>query len=177
MQNYVLVGPLAGRTITLGGHQFVEGVFKFGPTDDVMPSDQDKALKAKLLAKMYQAFPEGSAELEAAQRRFKEGKAPDNELDVAKREDEDQAQRKPAGASGSDRSIKGAVRTALTKLDAKNDEHWTEGGLPSVAAVRELSSNDKVSRADITELAPNLTREEAAKVQGGGDDPLDERAE
>lgn len=74
---------------------------------------------------------------------------------------------KPAGKSP--RAIDGSIRTALTKLDPKNDEQWTSGGLPSVEAVRSASGNEEVSRADIKRLAPNLTREEAAKVAA---DPL-----
>lgn len=173
MQKYVLVGHFAGKTVALGGHQFVEGVFEFGASPEgVMPSDQEKQRKANLLAKMYQAYPEGSAELEAAQKRLAGNQTPPGELDVGKREDEEQATRQPAGGGGSERQRFGAIRTALTKLDPKEDTHWTDGGLPAVAAVRQLSGDVEVSRQDITALAPKLTREEALKI-ADEKDPLD----
>lgn len=171
-QRYILVGAHAGKTITLGGHQFIDGAFTFGAdADGVMPSDQDKARKGNLLSKLYQAYPEDSAELAAAEGRLEKNEAPPGELDVGEREKQEQEERPPVGTTAaSERAIKGAIRTAITQLDPANDEHWTDGGLPSVAAVRELSGNKDVGRADIASLAPKLTREEATKLAA---DPLD----
>lgn len=177
---FILVGPHAGKTITLGGHQFVEGAFDFGPDGaGVVPGPDEVAKKGRLLAKLYQAYPEGSPELEAAAKRIKGDKEPEGRLDVGKREEQQQAQQQPAGAGGSERARQGAVRSALTKLDPKVDAHWTGAGLPSVEAVRELSGDKEVSRGDIQNLAPKLTREEAAKLAGdegdeGEQDPLDQ---
>lgn len=50
------------------------------------------------------------------------------------------------------------IKEALIKLDTIDDEHWTEDGLPAVAAVSELVGS-KVSRKDITDAAPKFTRE------------------
>lgn len=176
MTKFVLVGGYAGKTINLGGHQFVDGAFDYstyvdGDGNTIATSPQDQALKGDFLAKNYQAYPEGSKELEAAQAKLEGGEAPNGgELDVGKREEQQQAD---AGEKQtSDRARQGAVRTALTKLNPKDDKHWTEAGLPSVEAVRELSGNKDVSRADIQNLAPKLTREEAAKLAS---DPLDEQ--
>lgn len=48
------------------------------------------------------------------------------------------------------------IRAALQKLDPKNDAHWTEDGLPAIAA---LGFKGKApSRADITNAAPKFTR-------------------
>lgn len=181
MYNYHLVGPHEGKTITLGGHRFVDGVFEYGPNaDGVAPSQEEATRKGRFLAKSYQAYLEGP-ELNAARARAngdKDAPALEPRLDVANREDEEQANREPSGAGGEAAKAatqrKGAVRTALTKLDATKDEHWTGQGLPSVEAVRELSGNKDVSRQDIGELAPNLNREEAKKVQGALVDPLDD---
>lgn len=167
---FELVGALEGTTINLGGHQFVDGVFTYGPSEDhVYPSPEDVQLKATYLGKCYQAYLVGSQAAADAKAKLEGGEAPNQgEGDVQKREDADQAERdeKPV----TDRARKGAVRDAIAKLDATNDEHWTEAGLPSVSAVRELSGNTEVSRQDIASLAPKLTREEAAKVAA---DPLD----
>lgn len=224
--NFVLVGGYAGQTLNLGGHVFRDGVFAYGPdAEGIVPSEEERRLKADYLAKSFQAYPEGSPELDAAVARL-EGNAELTEgLQVAKAEAEaphqstavpaaepaapaapaapaepavpastpaqnpsppaapaaPAAPAEPAApaapapaapaapAAPSARAAKGAIRTALAKLDPKNDEHWTDAGLPSVAAVRELTGQE-VARADITELAPKLTREEAAKVST---DPLD----
>lgn len=205
MYRYHLVGAHAGKTITLGGHEFVDGVFTFGANKEgVMPSPQEATRKSNLLGKCYQAYLEGP-ELDAAKARIeKAGAANAGELDVAKREDEEQANRPPVGTKPEPKADKpadaepeqpapaapepevtppapeqptterkGAVRTALTKLDATNDDHWTGQGLPSVEAVRELSGNKDVSRQDIQALAPKLNREEAKKIAAEQTDPLD----
>lgn len=166
MTKFVLVGGYAGKTINLGGHVFVDGVFDYSTYSDgegrtITPGRDEVELKGDYLAKNYQAFPEGSRELEEAQARIEKGERVDTDtLDINEREEREQT----------DRGRKGVIRTALTKLDAKNVDHWTDKGLPSVEAVRELSGDDKVSRKEIEELAPKLTREEAAKVAA---DPLD----
>lgn len=171
MYNFILVGPHAGKTITLGGHPFIDGVFAFGKGMEVAPGPQDVAKKGNLLGKLYQAYLEGSPQLAAAEARLAGEETPEGELRVEQREQQEQEQRQPSGAGGSGRAAQGAIRTALTKLDPENDEHWTDAGLPAVEAVRQLSGNDDVSRQDIKSLAPKLTREEAAKARTA--DPLD----
>jgi hypothetical protein len=47
------------------------------------------------------------------------------------------------------------IRAALQKLDPKNDAHWTEDGLPAIAA---LGFKKAPSRAEITNAAPKFTR-------------------
>lgn len=168
---FALVGSLEGQTINLGGHQFVDGVFTFGPNEDnVVPSDEEVRLKGIALARNYQAFRLGTTDYEAAVKRLKGGEAPEGELDVAQRETKQQQEQQQAPVEA--RARGGAIRTAIGALDPDNDAHWTSTGLPAVEAVRELSKFDDVSRADITNLAPNLTRDEAKKVKSG--DPLDQ---
>lgn len=69
-----------------------------------------------------------------------------------------------AAPTQSTRQKQGALRSALLKLDPKDAAHWTDNGLPSVAAVRQFAGDDTISRAAIQELAPKMTREEAAKA-------------
>lgn len=62
---------------------------------------------------------------------------------------------------------------ALAQLDPKNDEHWTDDGLPAVEAVQTLYGKE-VNRATITRSAPQLTRTsaEAATALITDDDDL-----
>ena len=46
----------------------------------------------------------------------------------------------------------------LTKLDAKNDNHWTMEGLPQLNVLTFLNSGVTVSREQITEAAPDFNR-------------------
>jgi hypothetical protein len=168
---FVLVGQHAGHTANLGGHDFIDGVYEFLYVQDgvrTMPSQDDVKLKAHYLARSYQAFPEGSPELAAAEEAFGRDEptpAHSEASTPAAREDAEQAKRDEAPVV--DRKVKTAVREALLKLDPANEEHWTDAGLPSVNAVRDIAGFPDVSRADIKALAPNLTREEAAKVAAG----------
>lgn len=53
------------------------------------------------------------------------------------------------------------ILLALSQLDTTNDEHWTDAGLPLVDVVSELAGIN-LSRADITEVAPEFTRDNNA---------------
>lgn len=176
---FVLVGELAGQTINLGGHDFVEGVYNFVYLQEgipTLPGVDDVKMKAIALERNYQAYPQGSAELEAAEQRYadlKAGKAPADEPAGTKdgtskslpHEAKDENDRSEALVTT--RQEKTLAREALIKLDPKNDDHWTEAGEPAVAAVRAIAGIDTISRADIKALAPKLTRDEATKVAAG----------
>jgi hypothetical protein len=172
---FVLVGALEGATVDLGGHDFVDGVYEFIYVVDgrrVSPSQDDVKMKAVSLQRNYQAFPEGSLELADAQKRYAdrdnsdEPQAPadDGSSSQLPHEAADEADRSERTISS--RKTATATRDALLKLDARNDDHWTDAGQPAVAAVRHFAGVETISRADITHLAPNLTREEAARVAG-----------
>ena len=53
------------------------------------------------------------------------------------------------------------ITKALAALDPGNDDHWTADGAPRVDAVAALTGNAEVSRQEITDAAPQLTRESA----------------
>ena len=53
------------------------------------------------------------------------------------------------------------ISDAVKKLDVMNDEHWTQAGLPSVAAVAEISGLAAVTRKDIEAVAKEYTRDVA----------------
>jgi hypothetical protein len=47
---------------------------------------------------------------------------------------------------------------AIASLDPKNDEHWTESGVPKLDVIKELTGQS-YSRKEVTEAAPKVTRE------------------
>lgn len=48
---------------------------------------------------------------------------------------------------------------ALHELDPSNDEHWTAEDLPRMEALWELAGDAKLTRGDVTSLAPEFSRE------------------
>lgn len=66
-RNFTLVGAHAGKTITLGNHNFVDGVLAFEG------SDSDVLIVTRALRDQYQAF--GPDELEEAQAAYEEARA------------------------------------------------------------------------------------------------------
>ena len=56
------------------------------------------------------------------------------------------------------------LKGVLANLDPKNNSHWTQDGLPKLEIVRLLAADSKISRDDIVSVAPELTRESAAKA-------------
>ena len=165
MHKFIITGAHAGKTINLGGYQFVDGVHTMamqGDNGNVIPSEEDAKGLGDYLGKCYQAYREGSPE----HRDFLAKQLTATAAEPAPTPSPTPAPtpaQEPA-ADELDRKQKGAIRSALVKLDPKVDAHWTDAGLPSVKAVRELSGVDTASRADVEALAPKLTRDEAAKV-------------
>ena len=50
------------------------------------------------------------------------------------------------------------IKTALQHLDMANDDLWTDDGLPRVGAVKELTGDTSITRAQITAADPTFTR-------------------
>lgn len=57
----------------------------------------------------------------------------------------------------------GKLLDALTKLDVNDDSHWTREGLPSVQVVSQFFGSG-VTRATITAVSPNTTRDNVKKA-------------
>lgn len=61
-----------------------------------------------------------------------------------------------------------AIVKALQQLDPKNDDHWTNDGLPRLDAIKGVSG---IKREDVTAAAPHFTKDnpvfEAPKADGG----------
>ncbi len=56
------------------------------------------------------------------------------------------------------------IPEALKELDPLNDDHWTADGMPRVDVVANLHGADNISRADITNAAPDFTRHSAMEA-------------
>ncbi len=63
----------------------------------------------------------------------------------------------PAEDKPSGESAENDILTAIDMLDASNDEHWTNAGLPAVDAVSGIVGRT-VTRAEINEAAPEFMR-------------------
>lgn len=61
------------------------------------------------------------------------------------------------------------IKTALVQLDPENGEHWTADGLPRIDAVEGIMGTKGVKRQDITNAAPNFTRDTAAEQKENAD--------
>ena len=48
-------------------------------------------------------------------------------------------------------------------LDHNNDKHWTEAGLPAMAAIEQAMESTGILRSEVEAAAPDHNREEAAK--------------
>ena len=54
-----------------------------------------------------------------------------------------------------------ALTQIVMALDPENDKHWTEGGLPAMAAVEMAMKSTGILRLEVEEAAPGYTRETA----------------
>jgi len=54
------------------------------------------------------------------------------------------------------------IKSALSKLDTKNDAHWTDAGLPSVDVVRGIAGNMEITRKQIGAAWPGFNRTNAS---------------
>lgn len=171
----ILTGARRGMTGTLG-RQFkaVNGVIT------LLASAPDVEALTLFIGRMYQAFPEGSAELEAAngKRHLHENPVKDSKhhLQGGVQPSEPGAPKKAAvNDQGTDEAAQGStgvlpngdghrhsrlhrIEEALKQLDITNDQHWTADGRPAVAAVESIIG-EPVTRAEIAAASPNFNRE------------------
>ena len=60
------------------------------------------------------------------------------------------------------------IKRALDTLDPKNDAHWTNGGLPSMERMKEITGKSDLTRAEVSAVAPGFDRAAAAEAANGG---------
>ena len=56
------------------------------------------------------------------------------------------------------------VAEAVYKLDAMNDDHWTDAGLPAMAAVEAALGSTGITRRDVAAAVPGWDREKALEA-------------
>ena len=134
-RKFRLTPPLDGQTINLGNYPFKDGEISI-----TAPEDEIK-LHAQFLERNWQV--EAVADDPAAAVKPKA-----NAIE-------------PDKASG-DKVALDKIKAALTSLDPKNDEHWTQDGKPAVAVVAQLAGVPNLKRADLeknfTEVERNVEK-------------------
>lgn len=192
-QKFVLIGPHAGKTIAINGHEFVDGEFTYAG------SDHQVATLARVF-EFYGAVPAEKAELEElrAQKQEKGNPPTRKQLDEAiaglpgEQTDPDyvvNAMRshfgdlftsgdemmvrevvvKPAPNTGNaDQSDapKPTLAEAIGLLDPEVDSHWTSNNLPGLDDLERLTGT-KVSRQDVEAIASGYTRAKARQAKAG----------
>jgi hypothetical protein len=152
-QRFILTGPHAGKTIHLGGYDFVDGVLTIiGGTADVENA-------ARIVCRYYSALPEQEWKLQ-------------QELEAAKATKDEQPapveQPAPLVGEALGEALKELdldLPTALGQLDPAVDAHWTSNNLPALDWLSEQTGKP-VKRAEVEAIAPDYTRAKARAAKG-----------
>ncbi|UQM93939.1 hypothetical protein vBSmQDWS359_22 [Stenotrophomonas phage vB_Sm_QDWS359] len=159
-QKFVLVGPHAGKSMAVNGHEFVDGEFTF------QGSSAQIAVLANVLS-FYGAVPAEKAELEQLRAEKSQGEqtpAPAGD----KGGEQTQAPAAPVGSDTNDKDVKDPVLPTLAEaigmLDPENDAHWTSNNLPGLDDLSKLTGK-AVSRADVEAIAAGYTRAKARQAK------------
>lgn len=108
-QKFILIGPHAGKTMNVNGHEFVDGEYTF------QGSAEQAATLARIF-KRYAALPVEQAELA-----------------------ELKAQQAAPAAPAAPAAGKLTLGEAIGALDPENDKHWTSNNLPALDVLEELT--------------------------------------
>lgn len=183
-QKFVLVGPRAGKTLTVNGHQFVDGEMTFVGSAaqiatlervlgfyGVLPAEKAELAQLKADKPVEKSQAELDAEAEAAAKAEEDEAARLAAEEAAKQKAEtdppaktdaeleaEEAARKQAelDALGS----KPSLGEAIGLLDPNEDKHWTSNNLPNLEHLGELIGK-KVARAEVDAVAEGYTRAKA----------------
>lgn len=165
-QKFVLVGPHAGQTMHVNGHEFVDGEMTF-------QGSAEQAATLERVFEFYGAMTAEKAELHAlrGEQKLADSKQPEGGAQVdsgasggqadaqgsaTSTESAKPAQDAPNGAS----DAKPSLAEAIGQLDPENDAHWTSNNLPSLDHLGELIGK-KVARGDVDAVADGYTRAKA----------------
>jgi len=61
-------------------------------------------------------------------------------------------------------SLSERIKTAILELDPEHDDHWTDAGLPAMAAVEDLVGSKSINRADVAAAVPDWDRDKALEA-------------
>ncbi len=53
---------------------------------------------------------------------------------------------------------------AIAKLDPEDEDHWTADGLPRMDVLVEFTGDRSITRAQVSGLSPELTRDTAPEI-------------
>lgn len=161
-QKFVLVGPHAGKTMAVNGHEFVDGELVF------QGSSAQIAVLTNIFG-FYGAVPAEKAELE--QLRAEKSQGEQTPVPAGdKGGEQTQAPAAPVGSDTNDKDVKDPVFPTLAEaigmLDPENDAHWTSNNLPGLDDLSKLTGK-AVSRADVEAIAAGYTRAKARQAKAG----------
>jgi hypothetical protein len=157
-QKYVLVGPHTGKTLSVNGHEFVDGEFTFH-------GSAEQVSNLTRVFGNYAAIPAEAAELILAKQALAERDRLEK-LGQLPQQPQDPASGEPAKVGGSNDTPapvvpgKPSLAEAIGQLSWEQEAHWTSNNLPSVELLGELTGR-KVSRADVEAVAAGYTRAKA----------------
>ena len=179
-QKFVLVGPHAGKTMAVNGHEFVDGELVF----------QGSSAQIAVLTNIfdfYGAVPAEKAELEQLRAEKSQGEQTQTQAhagdkgseqtqaqahagDKGSEQTQAQAPAAPVGSDTNDKDVKDPVLPTLAEaigmLDPENDAHWTSNNLPGLDDLSKLTGKS-VSRADVEAIAAGYTRAKARQAKAG----------
>lgn len=163
-QKFILVGPHAGKSMAVNGHEFVDGEFTF------QGSSAQIAVLANVLS-FYGAVPAEKAELEQLRAEKSQGEQTQTQTPAGdKGSEQTQAPAAPVGSDTNDKDVKDPVLPTLAEaigmLDPENDAHWTSNNLPGLDDLSKLTGKS-VSRADVEAIAAGYTRAKARQAKAG----------
>lgn len=153
--NFVLVGPHAGKTMSVCGRAFEEGSYVF-------EGKQSEADSLARLLDYYSAYPEDRVPV-----------LPDVVPslppvgDATSTVGPDPATA-PIGGAGAGAALQltpaEALARALGELDPEADDHWTSSNLPAIGHLEAVLGRD-VSREEVEALASGFTRAKAREAR------------
>lgn len=179
-QRFVLIGPHAGKTMNVNGHQFVDGIL------DINVGGAQVGVLTRVLS-YYGAVPEAEAEL--AELKAQKVEQPAGQRPAPTREDLDAAIASLPGDQTDPDYVVNAMRShfgdlftagdelmvretvvkpsgkptlseAIGMLDPEVDSHWTSNNLPGLDDLERLTGK-KVSRQEVEAIASGYTRAKA----------------
>jgi hypothetical protein len=188
--NYILVGPHAGKTITLGNRfNFVKGSLPWA-------GDGDAFVNVSKLMETYQAYPQdhpkvaeasngkrtvhvdgkntvGSKQVEGGVQSDKQIPSEEDADNGGGTTDSEAGSSGNAGSGGNgpgsaDETVDpeiARIKTALLTLDVNDDTHWTKNGEPTIEVVAGAANVPTLVRKQIKLAYPGFNRELAASLK------------
>ena len=93
-----------------------------------------------------------------------------NSVDDGNDDAEDDAEEENADdETGDDISTEASIQMALDDIDHDNEDHWTQGGMPSMAYIEEYCGDEAITRKMV-----NAVQEITREIQGDVEEPKSE---